>query len=315
MKRIAAVVVLVVLILLAVWKFRYIGAGSEPAVSHSTASASTGINSESSHPGNASPLLPNRVVSARSANYSTATNLKAYIDSLKAEGAAEKDIQLANAKALDECGMLSFRPNFIAENVKYLKHLAETGGAPDVRLVEKYAAAFSQRCSNFPETRNQTALREQYYAQAAIAGSVEAKARQLVRGETMDGLSSTKQPLAPDVMRSEVFQILGSGDAGAIFELSQMFGANSGFTGAAAGSFKTEAAWKLVACDMGLDCSENGPLLRQTCFQGFMFCSSGNLRENMRKSAFSPDDFQQIQILEEMIYKGLNTGNTSSLLN
>jgi hypothetical protein len=81
----------------------------------------------------------------------------------------------------------------------------------------------------------------------------------------------------------------------------------------AAGTNTTAAAWKLVACDMGVDCSQGSALLRQSCLNGGIYCGPGDLRTNMMNSEFSPENFAKVQQLEVLIYDALKSGNESTL--
>jgi hypothetical protein len=243
-------------------------------------------------------------------NFYAAKNLNAYISSLRAHDDQPGSIDLAQAKAIDECRALKVSPTFAADIVQQRKLI----GHSDVAIVQKYADQLEERCLTFLGSQSISGAGDaSLYSAAAEKGSLEAEAH-LLKSQVLNSLvSPTAAALSLDSVQSSVVNIIGSGDPAAIFELSDLFGENSVLGGTASGSSKAVAAWQLVACDMGLDCSEN--LLRSYCLNGGIYCGSGDLRQNMQQTQFTPADFAQVVALESAIVSALNAGNVGSLFN
>lgn len=238
-----------------------------------------------------------------------ADDVKTAIANLQTSGASNSDIELANAKAIDECRPIKNRPNYATEKVSQY----EIAGAKHLDTVRWYASDLVKRCTNFVSSAVVSrAAEEEAYAKAAVAGSIEATARRL-RNDVLLSTVGGDDPLTADDFKPQLMSLLETGDPNAIFQLSDVLGEGSKLEGPAAGNAKTAAAWVLVACDMGLDCTYGGSTLRQFCLNGGMYCGPGDLRQNMANSGFSPDDFSDITALERTIYAKVKSGNVSDL--
>jgi len=252
------------------------------------------------------PAPTKQITAAPSAaSYNSSTNLRSLLDSLQGDASKKRDYDLVKAKALEECFIFTRQPNYANDVVQSRK--AMNKGSPDV--LQKYADTLTQRCRELASS-GPISVKESknLYADAAREGSPEATAHQLrsslVLGQATDSI---------DVLRSKSIDLINTGDPAAIFELSGAFGSNSKFSGAAVGSEKATAAWQLVACDMGLDCSANSALLASACLNGGMYCEPGDLRFNMQQGQFSPTEFEEVIALETTIYNQIKNGKTAML--
>lgn len=265
----------------------------------------SGSKSDSVPVNNSSPKTVKSSYSAN--NYLNAKNLDSYIDDLKKSD--EKNVSIAKAKALDECRVLAIRPNFVSE----LSEVARITNQKNTVLLKKYGSEFANRCTDLiqhePVSRE---IVEESYNKAASDGSLEAMAYQLKKEVSDVYRNPSPDASRIDGLHEKLIDLVSAGDPSTIFSLSQLFGDNSKFSGPAAGSNVAVAAWQLAACDMGLDCSESGALLRNFCFGG-MYCEAGDLRANMQNVAFSPFDFEKVLQLEKEIYGDIKNGAVKKL--
>jgi len=248
----------------------------------------------------------------RSYAYSASKDLSAYIDELQASGKDKGEIPLAKAKAIDECAAVRNPGNYVPNMVRQWQAAGQQPA--HMENVRNYASETVQRCAAFPGgTKMSMAEVERLYAQAAADGNTTAIARKLKTDVLFTALSPAGDTLTSNDFLPTALNLIRSNDPSAILELSDLMGENSKLQGIAAGSARAEAAWRLVACDLGLDCSHGSSLLRQFCLNGGMYCGDGDLRTNMMNTQFSPDDFSRVQQLEGQIYQALQSGDVGVL--
>lgn len=257
---------------------------------------------------------PLRTRQSKTNAYSATRDLSAYIDSLQTDGSSEAEILTAKAKAMEECWMLSLRPNYAAEAIESRARITQENSTQFRQDIGR----LSQRCSALI-SQGQVSLKnlKANYAKAARDGNAEAMAYQLSHAVFHDANSDERAPptaTSPDFdPRQKILDILASGDPEAIFLLSGLFNENSRFRGKATGSAIAEAAWQLAACDFGLDCSENSYLLRQYCINAGAYCEPGDLRWHIRELRLAPAAYQRAVALETEIYAAIKSGNAASL--
>jgi hypothetical protein len=254
-----------------------------------------------------SPSIVSDHTRTQEIGYFNSQNLEVLLEKLKNDPSNKAEFNLVKAKATEECSAFVKMPNYAFDLIRGREN---TGKANKI-LLEKYANYLTQRCRDFANSEQPTiANLNALYQAAAQQGSAEALAYQLKRE-----LLQSSAGMSNDELRATAVDVINSLDPAAIFELSDAFGTNSKFAGPAVGTEKASAAWQLVACDMGLDCSAGSAILMQFCLNGGVYCDGGNLRQNMQNSGFSPTDFQEIISLETLIYKKIMNGNASSLFN
>lgn len=218
------------------------------------------------------------------------------------------NVALAHAHAIEECATIRSRPDFVNEMVDMHQH----ADAQNVETVRRYSEQTIARCKAFngSEHSDPKAL-EEFYLQAEKEGSRAAKARNLARDVMMSGVAA--EPITAADLQPVAIDLLSSGDPDTLLALSDLMGETSKLKGTAAGTSVADAAWKLVACDFGLDCSNGSRLLRGFCLNGGMYCGPGDLRANMMNGGFPPETFAQVQELEHTIYQAIRDGKVASL--
>lgn len=245
----------------------------------------------------APPSQPNKV------SYELAKDVGAYVAQLEASGAKPAEINTAKAKAIEECFMFSRMPNYAIDTWKARQGI----GSADQTVQENYAKLETARCLSYATGRQlKAADAKQLYTDAANAGSPEAQAH--ITAGRLNRLGDA-QPSSE--VTAQINGLIATQDPGAVFELSESFGINSKFTGPYFGNAKTAAAWQLVACDLGLDCSEGSSLMIGFCLNGGVYCGPGDLRNNMSQLGFSPADFNEVLSLERAIYSKLKNSTDS----
>jgi len=240
-----------------------------------------------------------------STDYSTAKNINAYIASLSSASSPPGTLEIAQAKAWDECGSLIARPN---SGKLYIADLQANGGKyAEFRI--KALQQIDERCKDFAFTtqlkRNDV---ENLYKNAAKEGNAEAIARNLT-----NGISTTPA----DKVQKEVMQVLSANDPAALFTAADAFSDRGPFEmtpGGEVGTTNSKYAWQLAACDQGMDCSASSAVVNQSCiYMGI--CGPGDYRTNVQYSAVSPANYQEITKAENNINRAIADGNVQSLLN
>lgn len=75
--------------------------------------------------------------------------------------------------------------------------------------------------------------------------------------------------------------------------------------------FDSEAAWQLVACDLGLDCSADGALMRQNCLsQGL--CVEGDYESALLR-LLPPRQWSRVQAQRQALREAITRGELASL--
>ena len=251
---------------------------------------------------------------AKRHDYGSADDLDAYIRDLQSTTLDKSAAPLAQAKAIEECFALTTSPDYAAGLVRQTKEISFPGHDKIVPVIEAYANRLVQRCAKFVANNSfSRAKLEERYAQAADLGSTEAIAHRLNGDVAFSQMSPTGDSFTSDDILPIVRGLVASKDPGTIFVLSENFGEGMPLNGVAVGDRRAVAAWELVACDLGLDCSFGSLILRLYCLNGGMYCGPGGLRANMLQQAFSPDDFTEVQRLERLIYSALKDGTSDAL--
>lgn len=228
--------------------------------------------------------------------YERATNLQDFVEGLEPKLADDPGARTAYAEAMAECAPLSVDRN-------YLAHLA--GNV--VRSVPRYMiAAYRARCEALAQQKLITSDEvTQLLLQAANGGDIMAQAKLF---------AARPERYSPDVAEDQILAILRSGDPYAINELSGAFAheastSMSPYAGTTVDSF----AWQLVACDLGMDCSASSYIVRQLCLFGDI-CGSGDLRNVLEQSVFSPRDFSRLEQTEAYVFNAISNRDLQALV-
>ncbi|HEX7770046.1 MAG TPA: hypothetical protein VF422_08450 [Dokdonella sp.] len=200
----------------------------------------------------------------------------------------------ARARALDECHLLSVSPGYF-EQVDSAS--AESIYGRNLPFVRKHAPVFVARCARVaavmkPRTTDLLAA----LVAAASAGDLWASAK-LFRRDGHD--------LSLDESDGVLGRILASRDPDAILALADyMFMPRDGSKYAElAGSNLHAEAWRLAACDLGVDCSATGRLMRDACLFGGICGEYPDWRSMLASTMLSPQDYARVEHIEAAILR------------
>lgn len=242
--------------------------------------------------------------SSPSKNYSSAKNLSAYINQLKLNPNSKGELYVAEAKAIEECGAFKVRPAYAENMIHYLRNTNSEYSQVRIRMYER----LKNRCQGLSLT---TALGEKdiptLYKEAADKGNIEAIAHNLVE-------NSVTMPSSEVLTRA--IGIISTKNPSAIFVLSNLFGANGPLTltnGINLGPSQSVIAWRLVACDLGFDCSPSSSFVQQSCLFGGL-CGTGGYRENIQNAGVPPQQYENIVAAENEILLAVRNGSINKFI-
>ncbi|WP_407353949.1 hypothetical protein [Luteimonas sp. R10] len=194
--------------------------------------------------------------------FERAPDLYAYLQSLlPAARAGEADAIWLVSRVYEYCAPYAGDPAAYADDTRLF-------GEMKLRASEAMTAArerVSRRCMRFaPEDGLDYRTILLRRTQAAEAGSLAAEASLLAMGEPLDDSKAYRRDLADRVQRSadpEAFIALAPA-------MGVMAAGDDAHAGQVAGSQLTELAWQLAGCELGQDCSAEGPLMTNYCANG-----------------------------------------------
>lgn len=194
--------------------------------------------------------------------FARAPDLYVYLQSLiPAARAGEADAIWLVSRVYEYCAPYAGDPAAYAGDTRLFGEMKLRASAAMVAARERV----SRRCARFaPEDRldYQTILLRR--TQAAEAGSLAAEAALLAMGEPLDDSRAYRRDLADRVQRSadpEAYTALAPA-------MGVMAAGDDAHAGQVAGSQLTELAWQLAGCQLGQDCSAEGPLMTNYCANG-----------------------------------------------
>lgn len=236
--------------------------------------------------------------------YESAANLNVLINDLKTRpGIQAGALEMAQAKAWEECGSLIARPDSVAMQIAQIKN----DGGKFSRFRIAALKKVQSRCKDFAFSTNLNRKDIHALHKSAVGkGNLEAIAQELVNGI---------EQMPPAQAKSQLASLIASNDPNALFVISGALGSNGPFEASAGGEVGTNDsayAWQLVACDHGLDCSASSPVVTQACL-GIGLCGPGDYRTNIQYSAVSPADFAGITQAELHINAALAAGSVQKL--
>ena len=187
--------------------------------------------------------------------------------------------------------------------------MTNSGAFASIKVANYRKAALERvnsRCKTFAMTTKLTqADIGNLLQKSAAAGNVQAMAR---------SLSMSLSGMPPDQAKEAAVTLVTSGDAQAIFEISNSFGENGPFKadeGGVIGSIASDVAWRLVACDQGMDCSSTGSFTNMACIAGGV-CGPGDYRTNVQYSNFPSGTYEQALQIEALINAAISNGTVQS---
>lgn len=210
------------------------------------------------------------------------------------------------ARAWNVCGRMQLDPSFVDMELKATD--------ADARTHYRRAALESlrQACKNLPmkgmpPDGDDARMSEQWMAEAAKAGNVQASAHELAR---------ELHALSPDEAQQAVLAAIQSGDPAAIYEIARTLGPRTSFAatpGGEVGASLSSYAWQLVACDQGMDCSANSWMAENACVN-LGACGPGDFRDNLRYTNLPPARYTEVLQIENRINQAIANGTTAQLI-
>jgi hypothetical protein len=194
--------------------------------------------------------------------FEDSTDLFAYSRRLMVLAAAgDADAMWLMSLVQDHCAGFAADPAGYAQDTRVIAGLALANGGAMLSARQRV----QQRCARFvPGDGFSSATIITRRMQAAQAGSLAAEA----------ALLAMEQPLqeGDDYRRDLVQRVLDSGDPFAYLAIAPAMGTiGSGqrdTLGEVSGSELTEIAWRVAACQLGMDCSPGGSMMTNYCVNG-----------------------------------------------
>lgn len=239
--------------------------------------------------------------------YGTTKNINQYINEVSTRSTGNGDLELSQAKAIEECSLYVINKNYAIIEIANLR--TNGGKYADLRIAALQDQ--SNRCKDFSfisklKSGDVTAL----FDKAAAQGNVEAIAHNIAWGTNVAKLSQKKA-------KEIIISIINSGNASALFAIAPLMEDGDLFrptVGKEVGTPISTYAWQLVACDHGVNCSASSPVTQQMCLS-LGLCGPGDFRFNLQSSAVTPSDYAQIVLAEKAINSSINSGTVQNFLN
>lgn len=203
--------------------------------------------------------------------------------------------------AMHECAIMRSNPAFIGDG-------ATVAAGSRERVRKAHLERYADRCRGFNEALD-----------ASPPIDIDEAARRVSeRGDVLALARSIEADDAgrdPESTAARVRTVLASKDPEAINALASAMGRASDrrdVMSRYSGDRVYEYAWRLVACDLGMDCSAESYMVRQLCVFGGA-CVNGDLKEVYRQSALSPEEYERATASEREILAHITNGNIDGL--
>ena len=236
-----------------------------------------------------------------------ASDLNAYVNDVTVNPSRPGALEVAQAKAIDECGWIMLDPNYTQLEIARLKDTQSKLAPYQIKAHE----SMQTRCQNFAlHTSLKFKDGKALYNKAANLSNPEAIAHNLGYGMYISKLSSA-------VAYAKTMEVIKSNDPVAWFRLSYVLGDDGPFAASAGKEIGTPAstnAWQLVACDHGVNCSANSPVVELACIMRGI-CGPGDFRSNLQVTLSSAQEFQDVTTAEARINQALANGTVATLIN
>lgn len=204
-------------------------------------------------------------------------------------------------RAMRECAIMRSNPAFVVDGAA-----AAVGAHQAVR--KAHLDRYAERCRDFNEALD-----------ASPPVDVDAAAQRIrERGDALEiarSIETGDAERAPEPTSRRVRTVLASKEPEAINALAAAMGRASGrqdVMSRYSGERVYEYAWRLVACDLGMDCSAESYMVRQLCVFGGT-CVNGDLKEVYRQSALSPEEYERATASEREILAYVTHGSIDGL--
>jgi hypothetical protein len=217
---------------------------------------------------------------------------------------AAGDLFLAEAKARQECGVFGVTPSYADDAIRSLKR----SDSPYAQIRIAMYQRLKERCQGFSNVTTSDRLETQsLYEKAAKKGNIEAIAHNLV---------NSAGAMADSVVRIRALAIIHTKNPAAIFELAKLFEEQSSLkliTDLNLNAEESAIALRLVACDLGYDCSYSSSLTQQLCLFGGL-CGRGGYRENLQDAGITPHQFDMVVTAENRLLGAIRNGSIDHLI-
>jgi hypothetical protein len=277
------------------------------------------------HPA-ASEAPPPRLTPAMQEYYS-AQSLKPLFDRLRASSARTPEEDFLLAQLLERCGKVPGRqhnrPPRPEARAKFIASLSEKDPQRDKRIAA-YDAFNQPRCEGIEVETSDAEIRA-LMEKAAAAGDPKARARLVEKDvwaafRTPDGgvrMGAQRNPSMSDAQLDAVRNAAQSGDPEALLIAGRLFASTksdlvirAGPEGRPIDPRAFHDAWRLAACDQGLQCGPEHSDLTYGCAMQAN-CDAADLRQHMFYYQHSPQQSQRVYEYYGQLTRALRSGDWS----
>ena len=254
--------------------------------------------------GRLAPALPMK--SALYREYEKPSSLRDFVAKYGVEGAPPEAKFLAAKVMIEDCRKFSFGTLGWRENAeKRLKDGAPTKDAQmaSIAQIEKkcggdWTSMLPSKDRGYELMRSPSQAGNSAAAAYLLADAVQTKSSAELADKVAQYLSSNDLPTIEQAMRS-------------ILTVGQRMGTLPLENGASANPFLFTHAARLAMCDLGQDCGAESLDVQGACAAGF--CNVASLEDYIRLHSSTPNDFQEITRLRQLIFNSLLSGNKENV--
>lgn len=181
---------------------------------------------------------------------------------------------------------------------------------PSASIGLRHWEQLQQRCSGFI-TSDQIS-QEQLNSMLVTAAEGGHRAARLE--VIIDALIQQKELVNPAGLQSLITEIISTQDQSALLHLPDLMGLDAvAFLSPYSGTDLDQAAWTLVSCDLGLDCSSNHPVLKTGCMLAGTWCRYPSIEALYAAEGFPPNIFERMKQRHREILSLIHQGDYQAL--
>ncbi|MEZ5460798.1 hypothetical protein [Dokdonella sp.] len=201
--------------------------------------------------------------------------------------AGDSTAMVLAAKALVECALLKVDPLHV-ETMRQISEIAKQNGLHEIP--PRFLAEHEARCGALARS----------VAPVESAASLMHKALERENPVALAQELTSRSATTSDVeAKSIATRVLETKDPYAIAQLSELMSQDDRM-GRFSGTRASKFTWQFVACDLGMDCSSDSYIVRQTCLF-YLACGNGGYKDVVRYTMSTPAEFQRILSQEQEI--------------